>query len=515
MRPQIADLVERLFSLSPGAIPARGSEVRAANQAYAAGPTAAAVWNLRLAADRFQEATRLDPGFAMASLWLAKVKMWAGDRVEDWEGPARNAMGRLAELPDAQSRGMAQALLFLATRQFPQACEQFGRLVAADSLSFEAWYGQGECRRRDGLVLQDPMSPSKWRFRSSYHAALLAYTRAFQIAPSFNFAMFARLPEVVFAEPGRRRAGRPLPPDSVQFRAYPSLEADTIGFVPYPQDRLPVSPTLNRAIERNRALLLNIVRAWALAFPDSSRALREMSRALELTGRADPGGRPEESAISYAEKAERLARTAVDSVSAIVQRVRLLVKLGHYEAAAALADSSLTRWPAPQPALARQLASLAALLGRARQTARLVGLGAPLLLVEDLVGRFSGIESALLQSWKTFEGYAALGAPLDSLEVLADRLEASLAAGGDPALAGRWECSVRWNALGLAYPELRRAADPPTCGPHPYLAMQSALSKSDRAAVRAQFVALRGLRRSTPPGDVAAHSVYHEAWLVL
>ena len=118
------------------------------------------------------------------------------------------------------------------------------------------------------------------------------------------------------------------------------------------------------------------------------------------------------------------------------------------------------------------------------------------------------MELALLQSWKTFEAYAALGAPQDSLEVLATRLEALL------ALDGRWDCPVRWNALGLAYPELRRAANPPRCGPHPYLPMQSALSRGDRAAVRTQFLALRGVR-STSFGDVAAHNVYHEAWLVL
>jgi serine/threonine protein kinase len=507
--PQIAALVERLFSLSPGAIPARGSEIRAANQAYTAGRKAAAVWNLPLAADRFQDATRLDPDFATASLWLAKVRMWAGEPAENWQGPARNAVGRRGALADAQSRGMAQALLLLSERQFPEACTEFERLVAADSLSFEAWYGQGECLRRDGLVLPDARSPSKWRFRSSYHAALFAYRRAYQIAPSFNFAMFARLPDIVFAEPSRRRAGRSRPPDTLQFRAFPSLEADTIGFVPYPQDRLVIPPTLNQAIERNRTLLLGIVRTWALAFPDSSRALREMSRALELTGHADPGGRPEESAISYADKAERMARTDVDSVSAIVLRVRLLVKLSRYDAAAALADSALTRWPAPEPALARQLAGLAALLGHARQTARLAGLGAPLVLTEELVvGRLRGMELALLQSWKTFEAYAALGAPQDSLEVLATRLEALL------ALDGRWDCPVRWNALGLAYPELRRAANPPRCGPHPYLPMQSALSRGDRAAVRTQFLALRGVR-STSFGDVAAHNVYHEAWLVL
>jgi serine/threonine protein kinase/tetratricopeptide (TPR) repeat protein len=522
VRAQMARLVERLFQLQPRAI-LSGTTVPEANQAYAAARNAVARWELPLAASRFQEAIQLDPEYAEAYLWLAKVRSWADEPIEAWVGAARNAVARIATLPDEHSRGEARALLAMAERQFPQACVEYERLIALNSVSFEAWYGLGECRRRDGVVVRDPASPSRWRFRSSYHAAVLAYRRALDMVPSFNFAVARRLPEVLYAETAMIRAGRPEAPDTGRFYAYPSYDGDTLGFLPFPAADVlagrsgAVPATLGRAVDGNRISLLTIVRSWAAAFPDSTQALRELARVLELTGQLSGGGRPEQSAMVAAERAEQVARTALDSAKAQVLAVRVRLKLGQYSEAAGIADSALLRWPAPEPALAMQLDGLAALLGRARQTARLATGAVPQLLADDFEGLFRGAPLSLLQVWKALDGYAALGVPIDSLRALSDRLDTSLASVGTSVQAAQWDCTLRWNTLGLAFFELRRAPDSSTCWSRsPYLEMQAALARGDLASVRERSAALRAARPATiPAGDKAAQGALHEALVVL
>ena len=63
-------------------------------------------------------------------------------------------------------------------------------------------------------------------------------------------------------------------------------------------------------------------------------------------------------------------------------------------------------------------------------------------VAEDFDGRFRGAPAALLRTWKTFESYAALGAPADTLRIFAARLDG----------AGRWTMfrSIRFPLLAPA-----------------------------------------------------------------
>ncbi len=67
---------------------------------------------------------------------------------------------------------MAEGMLALADQRFPEACDRFRALVARDSLDFAAWFGLGECQGKDPLVVRDAASPSGWKFRGSYQAAV-------------------------------------------------------------------------------------------------------------------------------------------------------------------------------------------------------------------------------------------------------------------------------------------------------------------------------------------------------
>lgn len=517
VRPTVARVVEQLFGIRRGTLSVSGSAVVAAVRAYVAGRMALDSWNLRLAEERFREAIDLDREFALAHLWLAQVKSWAGDDVASWEGPSRTALQRSEQLPGEVTRGQGRALLALAEGRFAQACDEYARLIAMDSSSFEGWFGLGECRRLDRVVVRDGMSPTGWRFRSGYQGAMAAYQRALQSTPSFNFVAFTRLPQVLYVEPAHLRDGRPAPPDTGYFLAYASQADDTIAFVPGPApDVLAgrtglVPSTLNRAIAQNRGVLLSIVRSWARAFPDSSWPNRELARALEL------GNQVDRSALAAARAADRTARTAADSARARIVEVRLLVKLDRWRDAALLAAESLRRWPDPEPELAHHLAALAALIGQVDRTARLWSSAGPLLLSHP-GGIVRDYGPGVLQAWKFLEGYAAFGSPTDSLLVLSQRLEAMLPAAENPGQVYDRECRIRGPILVLTFPELRRVSDQMSCWPgNAVLEMEYALSRGDTARVRARFADLRDIRRGafTPPGDLALGGVYHEAWLLL
>jgi hypothetical protein len=186
---QMAALAERLFGLAAGSISIAGTQIEGAARAYAAGRTALESWKLRLAAERFEDAIRLDPDYTQAYLGLAQVKSWARAPVAGWVGAARNAVARGSQLPDERSRGVARALLAMAEERFQQACEEYRRLLTIDSVSFTGWFGLGECYWNDMTVELDPSTPPQRRFHTSYHAAFGAYRRALEIAPSFNFAL--------------------------------------------------------------------------------------------------------------------------------------------------------------------------------------------------------------------------------------------------------------------------------------------------------------------------------------
>jgi hypothetical protein len=514
-------VVEQLFGLASGVIEA-GVTNETARRAFVAGHQALKSWDLRGAERHFAQAVTEDPTDAEAHLWLAKVKLWAGDPADEWVTSARRAGGSLEQLRDEREREAAQALRALGEGDYVEACRRYDAMVAADSLSFEAWFGLGECHARDRLVLPDAASPSGYSFRSSRQTAITAYERALEQVPSFafQFGPFERLNAVLVVEGARVRAGNLATKDSPLFAAWPSVAGDTLAYVPYPASQIfsgevPKPSNQDDAITLNRDRLLRIVRNWAGAFPDSSVANQALGRALELKGFLDGGQAAERSALAAARLAKNQARTADDRLRAIDLEVRVLLKLQQFEDLRKLAAAALDRYSDPLPQEARQLVGLAALLGRPNLTATL-GARSASLMIEDQRGRYSQVALPVLETWQSLMAYAAFGTPVDSIRSYTTRLDTLLQAYQSPESIDRLQCDVVWYPRSLAWQELGLVTQEERCrASNSLLGMQWALSQGDPGAVRSAYQELEAMRADMGPGQVALQNVYHEALLLL
>ncbi len=514
-------VVEQLFKLERGVIKA-GATNDAARRSFVAGHQALKSWDLKGAERHFAEALAEDPADAQASLWLAKVKLWGGDPADEWLAAARRAGGALEQLRDDRERDAAQALRALGEGDYLDACRRYDAIVAADSQNFEAWFGLGECHAGDRLVLPDRKSPSGFRFRSSRQAAITAYEHALEQVPSFafQFGPLERLNTVLVVESGRVRSGVLASPDSTLYAAWPSVDHDTLAYVPYPAQQIfsgdvPPPPNQDDAVSQNRDRLLRIVRTWAAAFPDSSSANQALARALELKGFLDGGQAPERSALAAARLAARQARSANDSLESAELEVRLLLKLQRFDDLRKLASATLSRHRNPSPREARHLVGLAALTGRPNLTAALSAKAAT-LMAEDPGGRYSQVALPVLEAWQRLMVYAAFGTPSDSIRTYVTRLDTLLQVYETPEAADRLKCDVAWYPRALAWPELRQVTSDERCwSQNSLFEMQWALNQGNHDAIRSAYDELRSMRETMGPGEVALQNVYHEALLLL
>ncbi|MGH7674179.1 MAG: hypothetical protein ACREMV_02815, partial [Gemmatimonadales bacterium] len=504
---------------APGAA---GTHSLAAWQAYEAGH--AALWDLEAARRAFQAALKLDPAYPHAHWWLAQVMAIAGDSATAWRPFAFGAALGRDRLSPADA-AFAEALLAVADGRYAQACEQYESQVARDSLSFQAWYGLGECRARDQLVVRDPASPSGWRFRSSYHAAAAAYRRAFELLPSVHLAFrgraAARLTALLFTEASRLRPGYALTPDTLILSAYPSWDRDTLAFVPYPDADVraarpeAIPKTHSAALAHNRDLVRRIATRWAGEFPTSSDAHETLALILETVGELRDAGPRERSALATLRRARRLAREPPDSLRLAVAEARLLLKLERFAAARDVADSLLEAWARREATEGAQLAGLAALTGRAHRTAQLLAQTAPDFKVQ-VRDRFVPVPHLeVARAALALRGYAALGAPAESLTALARRVDSLGPIWIEPAQWPVMRDALLDNPRTWAFPHLGSRAVPPFSAGLYLLEMQSALQRGDTAAVRRTLARIREVRGRARITGVAMFATYQEAWVYL
>ena len=279
---------------APGAPPRRGDRLSLpAWHAFQDGYAALQRWDLDTAKTKLRQALAIDPTYAMAQLWLAQVLAWSGDSAESWRMYAAGALASTDSL-GPRDREVAEGMLALAERRYPDACVQFRRLIARDSLDFAAWFGLGDCQGKDPLVVRDSASPSGWRFRGSYHSAVRAYRKALEIMPSVHMAFrgptFVRLPELLYTEANQIRQGYALTPDTVRFGAFPSMTQDTLEFVPHPIGDVvaavgtAVPPTVSQAVAKNREVMREIATTWVVAFPQRADAHETLALVLVTRG---------------------------------------------------------------------------------------------------------------------------------------------------------------------------------------------------------------------------------------
>ena len=504
-----------------------GTDVLAAFYSYADGRDALAHWDLPAAERAFRAALERDPEYAQARLWLAHAEMWRDEPAARWRANTARALASPEKLSVADL-ALAKALSLLADGRFPQACAAYQQLVTLDPADFIAWFGLGECRRRDKLVEPDATSPSKWRFRASYRGAATAYRRALELLPSahraFTGIAIQRLAELFFAETHLYRAGFAPAPDTLRFGAFPSLERDTLAFIPWPivdfyNARGGSRPaTMEAAVAHNRDELRKTILTWIDAFPASADAHEALGLVLETIGEIDPGSSTQRSALAAVQRARALTRDPDQALRVAAAETRVLFKLERFADAVALADSVLAATPAePGPLAARRLAGLAVLTGRVYDAARLLWLSAPIVTPITWDGReVPDAPIPVRQAGLALLAYASLGAPPESLRALKARVDQRVRSWAGPVSRERLRQAVLHVPMSLAFESIGLSdvhrAD---AGGDYVLEIQWAIAHGDTAAVRAELARQAGLRTRSRAGDVAMDGTYGEARVLL
>ena len=505
-------------SAAPGV---QGTRLLPAWEAYAAGHDALDARDFSAALAAFRRAVNLDPGYPNANLWLAQTLAWSDEPGDTWAPYAAAAAGSRAVL-GVRDGALARALAAMARHDYPDACREYLRLTQRDSTDFAAWFGWGQCHDRDRLVVRDPASPSGWGFRASYNAAIQGYRRALELNPSIHLAFksgaLTRLSNLLFTESNVGRGGYALTPDTAWFAAFPGFDGDTLSFIPYPRVQAlsqPPPETQHVAIERNRQVMRAIAGRWVAAFPRSANALETYALVLEILGRLEraPG---EDAALPLIERARRDSG-GTRSTRLAVNELRLLLKLGRWEQARALADSLRAAVPEAGPELAAYFAGVAALGGhvhRAAQQWRIALRDSGLMAIGSMPVRAPAgvVETAL-----RLQTYAAFGAPVDSIRAIQRRIERLVTSYVEP-LPGRREL-VRHGALDvpavMSYPVTGLSAVHRPNSGYYLMDMQWALAHGDTATVRRQWTEVQRARRNQRPGDVAIDGTFTETSLLL
>jgi tetratricopeptide (TPR) repeat protein len=486
-------------------------------QAYGRARVALAAWDLSTAARELEAATKADPSFAPAQFWLAQVLSWMrDDHPELWGPPANRALLVRRGLSTRDSM-LARGLRALAAARFPEACAEYGRLRARDSVDALAWYGIGECLARDPIVVRDRASPTGWSFRASYHGAVSGFSRALEIEPGLHVAFrYNRLRLLAITDPQRIRQGRAAQPDTTRFAAYPMLLGDTIAFVPQPisdfqavrMEEIP--PTWDLALARARDIHLEFVTSWTQRAPQSADAFEALADVLEQRGDVLAENGQPRSAMNALAMAKRFAADRAQQLRLGVREVRLATKVGDFARARTLADSLLAGNVATDSVSARALVGLAALTGRVELAARLQYIAG----LEGIAGPISAPQP-IEEVGSQFVAYTALGVCGDTLASLERTLDRLLGSYAEVRQRRALRQQVVELPLRFAVPCLGpKAARQITERNNPLVRMQIALANEGAARARAYLDTLDVARAAAiRPGDVTLDHAYQEAWL--
>ena len=476
--------------------PARAGQVLAsrslrAQQAYLRGHASLERWDLADAAYEFRTAADRDPEFSQAWLWLAQVQLWMNAATQHWQGSVDMASRRRGQLTTADSLRL-EALLATAAGAADRACSQWSRLVDLDRNEFAAHYAEGQCLANDSVVVRDNGSPTGWRFRTSYKRALDAYQRAFRLQPaihqSFRGGSAEDIRKLLRTNSNQVRGGIALPPDTLTFRAYPSWNADSLAFIPIVATELANahrwvrSEDVRTAVSKQRELFHDLAGRWRVALPRSPDALEAVAVALDLLGNR--------SGLDSLQAARRLATERDDRMRMATMEIWMRVKfsaptdIAGLRGARSLADSLLRAHVPADPAEARLLAGLAALIGRADLAAE-----------HNRIADAATVPAAIAQAAPALIAFAALGGPADTMHALERDVERALRTTlTTPARAEARRTLAR--AALLALPEHRFDSIPALVGPGASGALLLAWNAGDLVQARRVVDSIRTSRRA-------------------
>ena len=508
---------------------ALGTRLIVAWQAYDSAHAALARWDLEAAVAAFRLALERDPGYGLAHLWLAQTQSWMGEPTDDWRDHALAGLGAQPALP-TREREWALALAAMAEGRFPEACDRYDAMIRRDSLDFRGWFGRAECRSRDHIVVADPKSPSGWRFRSSYQAAIYDYQKALTLVPgshlAFKGSALARLSRLFFAESNILRRGSRSDATAGEFFAFPTLDGDTLAFVPWTIEEIgsesrsltatPRTATQAEAIRRNQQQLVRLTAEWARAFPRSLPAIEAEGLALELAGEFGATAGAADTAVRRIQQARGLATDDTDRVRLGSVELRLLLKQERFREAVLLADSMLRANPAPTAATAPYLAAAAALTGRAALAAQISRVSAPDQVTWTLDGALLKVPLPLRETALAFEAFAAVGAPADSLEGLYRLAQRQLTGYLTSERRELADAALLDQTRALLFPGALADPGPRTRARLTYLLrLQRAARGNHPAEVQALLSNMARLRVGRRPGAVAVEGALAEAQVEL
>ncbi len=486
-----------------------GTRSLRARQAFLRGHVALENGTFARADSLFSHAKEIDPEYTQAYVWLANVRSWTGLRDRPWvqvvEQSAETST-RPGALTTADSV-LLTALRYSAAARADSACPLLAQLTRSQPHDFAAFYGLGNCLRRDSAVVRDRASETGWRFRASYELALRQYESAFRLSPSvlngFGGPALVELQQLLYTSSIRTRRGRDITSDARPFIGVPAWRADSLTFIAHSLDAFPNAAQpegLVVATQKERERFLGIAQMWRAESPINPNAAEAVATALELLGNARALGTLRVGRALRGD-AESQLRMAANEVFMRV-KFSLPSDVSGLQEAKRLADSLLRVHPPRGRTESPLLAALATLTGRANEAAAYSSASS-----SDVA------QSAIAQSGPRLLAFAALGGLRDSLLALEQLVEAGVSSLPAPE---RNTARNVWllRAATIAYPSHRMhvLSSLSRASPiDPSLSAVMASIEGDTSALRATLRRLTDARRWARPSDVTMDGLFPEA----
>jgi hypothetical protein len=462
-----------------------------------------------------------DPTNAEANLWLAQVGAGLDpDSAPEWRHAARVASAGGTQL-DSVGKMRARALVALADGHSGDACGALHGVVAAAPADFLAVLSLADCIAADDVVVRNARSPSGWSYRSSVQEAVQLYQQLLGEYPSAAPAravVFRRLSSALIIEPNRYRAGRAVDDPTLAFASFPSLDGDTLVFVPYPLGQVLVghsgaaASVAAQGYLRERSILRSAALQWARDFPNDPVAHERLAEALESTGEVRAASPRAPAALTEVMAARRLFGRPELRVESMY--VRLLLKDGQFAQARIAAESLLGRWPVPGDDEADSVASIAGVIGRLAQAKELSHIGVSeyaILLPNSHVYKAPG---PLVGAVIDLIAAATVSDQSDTILATRDRVEALIRSYTSADERAMVRDALLGRALSMAAPTTGPAIVDGVASRGNYMIdLEQRLMRGDRAGIHAELQRLALLRSGSLPGATSVDATYIESWV--
>ncbi|MDQ6718881.1 MAG: serine/threonine protein kinase [Gemmatimonadota bacterium] len=483
-------------------------------QAYGRAHSALAKHDFAAARAEFAAAVAADDSYPPARLWFAQLSEWLQVGTTAWKNDAlRAAVG--AESLSPRDRLTAVALGALARDSFPEACALYRKMIASDSSDYVSWMGLGECQRLDKIVVASRASPSGFAFRSSFSGAYGAYARTVEIDPGlFDLVGFERLRKIKIIEANTGRSGSDRSKNS--YGAYPTLDHDTVAYIPFPLKAMAALPTTilakrRAALDRNLSDLLQFTRSWVGARPSSPQAHEALATVLEARGEIDEKNGRGLSASAALSRAIQLSTSPGERVRMRASEFRLRLKRGEFASARILSDSLMGEAADTTRAILDELIGVAAATGRIATASRLLA-GSGYIPPEVNGVR---LQQQVSLAAAAFLARAALGDCSGGSVRARAELERVIASYYTEKEATVVRASLEPRPISLMAPcrmELPGATAQGGSGDQ-LQRLQQAYARGNIALVKAILDSTEVRHRTLRPGDVSLDYTYQEAWL--